>query len=45
MIQTAALKMAVWLHETIGIGIQRKSAEGAKLLHILRHVSHGISLS
>ena len=35
LIQRAALKFAVWLCETIGIGIQTKSAEGAKLIHIM----------
>ena len=45
LIQRAALKMAVWLHETIGIGIQTKSVKGAKLIHILRHFSRGISLN
>ena len=28
-IQRAVLKIVVWLHESIGIGIQTKSAEGA----------------
>ena len=44
-IQRAALKIAVWLRETIGIGIQTKSAEGARLIHILRQFSQNISLN
>ena len=44
-IQRAALKMAVWLCETIGISIQTKSVKGDKLIHILRHFSRGISVN
>ena len=43
-IQRATLKIAV-LCKTIGIGIQTKSAEGAKLIHILRQFSRNISLT